>query len=133
MARSPVGQVRSRRFNAFRTRFAPDLRARLELLHLEQRENPAGTITGLVFNDVNVLYDPSTPAPTAAGQAGLPNNPYAPPGDTPIAGVTVVAFDPNGTQVGTATTGANGLYTLDTGSTTGPYRIQFLNIPPGAV
>src|SRR5687768_5166095 len=123
MARPPVGQVRRRRIDIFRPRFVPDLRTRLELLHLEARENPAGSITGLVFNDVNAnaLFDPTAAAPTASGVGT-----YQTPGDTGIAGVTVVAFNPSGTQVATTTTAANGTYTLDTGATTGPYRIQFL-------
>jgi hypothetical protein len=130
MTRSPAEQVRSRRINIFRPRFVPDLRTRLELLLLEARENPAGTITGLVFDDINAnaRFDPPTTAPTASGVGTYPVG-----GDTGIAGVTVLAFNSAGTQVAQATTAADGTYTLDTGTTTGPYRIQFVNIPPGAV
>src|SRR4051812_23431168 len=129
MARTPVRPVR-RRIDFFRTRFLPDLRSRLELLRLEARENPAGAITGLVFDDLNAnaVFDPPSAAPTASGVGTYPRA-----GDTGIAGVTVVAYGPNGAAVAQTTTAADGTYTLDTGATTGPYRIQFLNIPPGAV
>jgi hypothetical protein len=52
--------------------------------------------------------------------------------DQGLAGVTVTAYDSTNAVAGTATTGANGAYTL-TATGTGPYRLQFSNLPAGFV
>ncbi len=53
--------------------------------------------------------------------------------DNGVAGVTVTAYNAAGAVVGTATTAANGAYTIiDPGGTAAtPYRIEFTNLPPG--
>lgn len=81
----------------------------------------AGTITGRVFGDFNGngLYDTSggtSAAPTAV--------------DIGVSGVTVSAYSAAGTLAGTATTAANGTYSLAAGGT-GPYRLEFTTIPAG--
>ncbi|MBX3010759.1 MAG: hypothetical protein KF832_04595 [Caldilineaceae bacterium] len=48
--------------------------------------------------------------------------------DTGVSGVTVTAYDKNGKVVGSATSGADGTYTINpTGA--GPYRVVFSNLP----
>ncbi|CAN5605541.1 hypothetical protein BH10CHL1_BH10CHL1_03290 [soil metagenome] len=50
--------------------------------------------------------------------------------DTGVSGVTVTAYDKNGTAVGSATSAADGTYTINsTGA--GPYRVEFSNLPSG--
>lgn len=77
----------------------------------------AGSITGRVFQDYNSngAYD------TASGLNSI---------DRGVANVTVTAYDSNGTQRGTTTTNASGNYTL-TATGTGPYRLEFTNLPAG--
>src|SRR4051812_7778594 len=72
----------------------------------------SGTITGSVFHDFNAngIID-------GAGERG-------------VAGVTVTAYDPSNTVRGTATTAADGTYTLSA-TGTGPYRIEFTALPTG--
>ena len=69
----------------------------------------AGTISGTVYRDFNLN--------------GLRDS-----GEVGVAGVTVSAFDSAGASQGTATTGADGTYSLAAGGT-GPYRVEFTNIP----
>ncbi len=71
----------------------------------------AGSVTGTVFRDFN-----------SDGVQG--------PHELGVAGVTVTAYDAQGVSQGTATTGANGDYTLTAGGT-GPYRIEFTDLPEG--
>ncbi len=81
----------------------------------------AGTISGRVFQDYsgNGLYD--TSGGTAAAPLAV---------DTGVAGILVSAFDSTGAARGTTSTIADGTYSL--GATgTGPYRIEFSNIPSG--
>lgn len=81
------------------------------------RESSAGgTITGLVYIDYNMngTFDSAGVAPNYAIDSG-------------VSGVTVTAFDSSGTAQGTATTGANGTYSL-TATGTGPYRLEFTNL-----
>ncbi|NOT58821.1 MAG: hypothetical protein HOP19_01215, partial [Acidobacteria bacterium] len=84
----------------------------------------AGTISGTVYRDQNAngLQD--------AAQVGPP----ARVAETGVAGVTVTAYAaaPNspGVAAGTATTAANGTYTITTSDAgTGPYRVEFTNLP----
>lgn len=72
----------------------------------------AGTIQGTVFRDFN-----GNSQREAASEMG-------------VAGVTVTAYDAAGVVQGTTTTAANGSYNLSAGGT-GPYRIEFTNLPDG--
>ncbi|MDX2034803.1 MAG: SdrD B-like domain-containing protein [Blastocatellia bacterium] len=86
----------------------------------------SGTITGVVFQDFNgngVRDAAVTITNNGAGTIGGVN-------DRGVAGVTVTAFDAVGGVAGTATTGATGSYSL-TASGTGPYRVEFSNLPGG--
>lgn len=69
----------------------------------------AGTISGTVYRDFNLN------GARDAGEVG-------------VAGVTVTAFDGGGASQGTATSGADGTYALAANGT-GPYRVEFTNIP----
>lgn len=75
-----------------------------------------GNITGFVFVDYN-----------ADGTRNLVSTAVLPAVDTPVAGVTINAFNAAGTLIGTTTTDATGSYilstALDPGS--GPYRVEF--------
>ncbi|MEZ4707421.1 MAG: choice-of-anchor E domain-containing protein [Caldilineaceae bacterium] len=52
--------------------------------------------------------------------------------DIGVQGVIVTAYDPNGNVVGTAqVTDADGLYTIQTGGVSGPFRVVFTNLPDG--
>ncbi|MGE0877872.1 MAG: SdrD B-like domain-containing protein [Acidimicrobiia bacterium] len=70
-----------------------------------------GTVSGVAFRDYN--------------GNGTRNN-----GEPGESGIGVRAIDADGDQVGTATTAANGTYTLNvTGATSAQLRIEFVNIP----
>jgi hypothetical protein len=77
----------------------------------------AATLTGRVFQDFNGsgTYD------TATGLNSI---------DTGIANVIVSAYDGAGVLRGTATSAASGTYSLNA-TGTGPYRLEFTNIPAG--
>lgn len=81
----------------------------------------AGTISGRVFQDFNAngVYD------TSGGTAA---NPTAT--DVGIQNVTVTAYDSSGAARGTTTSGTGGIYNLSA-TGTGPYRIEFTNLPAG--
>ena len=81
----------------------------------------AGSITGRVFQDFNGngVYENGT---------GITSLPIAV--DTGVAGVVVTAYDRFGINRGSTTTNANGTYSL-TASGTGPYRLEFTQIPTG--
>ena len=86
----------------------------------------AGTMTGRVFQDFNGngTYETTTTiANNGAGTVGVAI-------DRGVAGVTVTAYDPAGVSRGTATTAADGTYTL-AATGTGPYRIEFTTLPSG--
>ena len=92
--------------------------AGLSLLLHPQEAKAAGTISGVAFLDFN--------------QDGLNNqtaSPSLPAVDQGVAGVQVRAYDSAGTQQGSATTGANGTYSLSA-TGTGPYRVEF-TVPAG--
>lgn len=81
----------------------------------------AGTIMGRVFQDHNSNGLFETGGGTSAQPAAV---------DSGVAGVTVSAYDAAGVLRGTATTAANGTYSLAaTGS--GPYRVEFTGLPAG--
>ncbi|HZS05023.1 MAG TPA: C25 family cysteine peptidase [Blastocatellia bacterium] len=79
----------------------------------------SGTITGTVYLDYNMNG--------ARNTTGTSPN-YAV--DSGVQGVTVTAYDASGVSVGTATTGSSGTYSLSA-TGTGPYRIEFTNLPSG--
>lgn len=86
----------------------------------------AGTISGVVFQD----FDSDGTRDTTST---IPNNGAGAVGtavDIGVAGVTVTAFDRTGTVAGTATSDATGNYSL-AASGTGPYRVEFTNLPTG--
>jgi len=86
----------------------------------------AGTITGRVFQDFNGngTYDTTTTIPNDGfGTIGVAI-------DRGVAGVTVSAFDAGGAARGTATTIADGTYSL-AATGTGPYRLEFTTLPTG--
>jgi len=72
-------------------------------------------ITGKAFSDYN-----SDGLITANGTVN----------DTGVQSVTVTIYDRNGTVAGTTTTDASGLYTI-TPSLSGPWRVEFSNLPAG--
>jgi hypothetical protein len=100
---------------------------RLQIDCLEDRNLLSGVITGLVFEDFNSngVFETSRTIANDSGQGavGLAI-------DRGIGGVTITACDSAGRMQGTATTLANGTYTLNAIGT-GPYRIEFTNIPAG--
>ncbi|WP_435748394.1 SdrD B-like domain-containing protein [Microbacterium sp. PMB16] len=78
-----------------------------------------GTVVGSVYQDFN---DSGT-RDAASGEFG---------GDTGVAGVRVTATDSTGAVRGTATTAANGNYTLTvTGAATAALRVEFTTLPTG--
>lgn len=81
----------------------------------------AGTISGRVFQDFNAdgVFDNS--GGTAAAPLAV---------DTGVANVTVTAYDPGGNSQGSAVTNGSGIYSLVAGGT-GPYRLEFTNLPSG--
>ncbi|MGH9842240.1 MAG: SdrD B-like domain-containing protein, partial [Blastocatellia bacterium] len=86
----------------------------------------SGTITGVVFQDYNAngARDVGTTITNnGQGTIGLAS-------DRGIQGVTVTAYDGSGAVTGSATTDGAGAYTL-TATGTGPYRIEFSNLPAG--
>jgi uncharacterized repeat protein (TIGR01451 family) len=83
------------------------------------KRNLAAAINGTVFRDWNGngKQDPAT-------SVRIP--------EIGIGGVTVTAFDTSGASVGTATTAADGTYSLNTNDAgNGPYRVEFTNLPAG--
>jgi hypothetical protein len=90
----------------------------------------SGTISGIVFQDFNGngTFEASA---TIANSSGTGTVGTAI--DSGVAGVEVRAYDSSGnnaTTGGFVTTGANGNYSL-IATGTGPYRIEFTNIPAG--
>jgi hypothetical protein len=86
----------------------------------------AGVITGTVFQDYNANGARDT-------TTTIPNSGFGTTGaavDRGVGGITVTAYDAGGAVVGAATTAADGTYTLNAAGT-GPYRIEFTNLPAG--
>ncbi len=86
---------------------------------LINQSQASGVITGTVYLDYNMngVNNVSGAAPNYAIDSG-------------IAGITVTAYDGAGVARGTAISLVNGTYTLNALGT-GPYRIEFTNIPAG--
>ena len=99
---------------------------KLDLLQLEDRLVPAGQITGQVFLDFNSngLLDTSGTLPNDGGGT------YTRQTDQGVGGVVVRAFDAANAVQGSATTAADGTYTL-AATGTGGYRLEFSNVPAG--
>ena len=85
------------------------------------RAQAAGLISGRVFQDFNDNGNYDTGGGTAAVPVAV---------DTGVQNVTVTAYDSVGTAQGTATTASDGTYTLSAGGS-GPYRLEFTNLPSG--
>lgn len=86
----------------------------------------AGTISGTVFQDYNgngTRDTNSTASNLGGGTVGLAV-------DRGLGGVTVTAYTSAGAVAGTASTAADGSYTLNA-SGTGPYRVEFSGFPAG--
>jgi protocatechuate 3,4-dioxygenase beta subunit len=81
----------------------------------------------VVFEDFNAngVRDVSGTTPNASG-SGATGTAV----DGGLAGVAVTAYDSAGQVAGTATTAADGTYTLNA-TGTGPYRLEFTNLPAG--
>ncbi len=96
------------------------------LMATEWRPRASGTITGVVFEDFNGngTRDTTTTVPSAG--AGTTRMAV----DRGWAGITVSVFDSAGAPQGSTTTGATGAYSL-AATGTGPYRIEFTNLPAG--
>lgn len=95
-----------------------------------QKETPqeelTGAISGTVFQDFNgngVFNTNTNITNDGSGTIGVAI-------DRGVSGVTVSAYDAAGVLRGTAATGSNGVYNL-TAAGTGPYRIEFTNLPTG--
>ncbi|MBN9521577.1 FG-GAP repeat protein [bacterium] len=102
-------------------------RCRPALEWLEDRTLPAGVITGVVYQDFNAngVRDVGASLPTVSGSGTA-----ALAVDRGLGGVAVTAVDDGGVVRGTATTVADGTYTL-TAAGFGPYRIEFTGLPAG--
>ncbi|MFO0807782.1 MAG: SdrD B-like domain-containing protein [Gemmataceae bacterium] len=102
-------------------------RPRLDVEVLEGRHLPAGTITGLAFQDFNAngVFDTTATVANASGVGSVGGAV-----DRGLNGVTVTAYDAANVVRGTATTATNGTYSL-AASGTGPYRIEFTGLPTG--
>ncbi len=114
--------------------------SQLHMLRLEERAVPATTFSGVVFLDTNAngRFDAvpvtinnvgagTTTLATETGYSGL-NQPWDPVSSR--VPVVVRAFDATNVLGGTATTGMDGTYTLTVGAS-GPYRLEFSNLPTG--
>ncbi|CAN5272031.1 hypothetical protein BH10ACI1_BH10ACI1_05620 [soil metagenome] len=89
-------------------------------------QQAAGTISGRVFQDFNGngTYDTTaTITNDGVGTVGVAI-------DLGVSGITVSAYDSAGVLRGTATTIADGTYSVAAAGT-GPYRIEFTNLPTG--
>lgn len=83
------------------------------------KTHATGTISGRVFQDYNSNgnYDTSGTSPNLAI-------------DTGIAAVTITVYDSGGNARGTTVSATNGTYSL-VANGTGPYRVEFTNLPSG--
>ena len=94
----------------------------LSLVPATSAQAAAGNVSGTVFRDYNANGRMDT---GAAALTGIAN-------DTGLAGVTVTAYDNLNASVGTATSAADGTYTIaTTGAATTALRIEFTGLPAG--
>jgi uncharacterized repeat protein (TIGR01451 family) len=85
------------------------------------------TINGTVFEDFNNngVQDTTTAiSNSGAGTVGVAV-------DRGVAGVTVTAFDVNGNNVGSTTSGSTGAYSLFIATPDGPFRLEYSTLPAG--
>ncbi len=86
----------------------------------------AGAITGTVYQD----YNANGRRDTAATITNVGGGQHPVAFDRGVSGITVTAYAANGSEAGSATTGADGTYTVNA-SGSGPYRLEFTNLPAG--
>ena len=86
-----------------------------------------GTISGVVFQD----YNSNGVQDTAALIMNIGNGSVGVAVDRGVPGVTVTAYTSAGAVAGSAVTGSDGTYSINTAGSTGPYRVEFTNIPAG--
>lgn len=72
----------------------------------------AQTVSGTIFRDTDASGSKSTT-------------------ELPVQGITISAYAPNGTLAGTATSAANGNYTISGLTAAVMYRVEFTNLPSG--
>ena len=128
MTSADLSQRRAKKLVRHASLKSPNRKARLDVSQLEDRLQPSGTITGQAFLDYNAngKFDPAETIPNRSqGTIGLGS-------DFGFAGVSVTAFDAANNQYGPFTTDAAGNFTLTAGGT-GPYRVEFTNLPAGIV
>ena len=86
----------------------------------------AGVITGTVYQD----YNANGRRDTAATITNVGGGEHPVAFDRGVSGITVTAYAANGSEAGSTTTGADGTYTVNA-SGSGPYRLEFTNLPAG--
>ncbi len=86
----------------------------------------AGAITGTIYQD----YNANGRRDTAATIANVGGGQHPVAFDRGVSGITVTAYAADGNSAGSATTGADGTYTVNA-SGSGPYRLEFTNLPAG--
>lgn len=85
------------------------------------------TINGAVFEDFNNNGVQDTTTAISNSGAGTVSVAV----DRGVAGVTVTAFDINGNNVGSTTSGATGTYSLFIATPDGPFRLEYSTLPAG--
>lgn len=86
-----------------------------------------GTISGNVFQDYN--YNGARDAAAVVVNNG--SGTISTASDRGVAGVTVTAYTATGAVAGSGVSDANGNYSINTGGSTGPYRVEFTTLPAG--
>jgi uncharacterized repeat protein (TIGR01451 family) len=86
-----------------------------------------GTISGIVFQDYNYNGARDTAAVIVNNGQGTIEVAF----DRGVQGITVTAYTPAGAVAGSAVTDASGNYSINTGGSTGPYRVEFTGLPAG--
>ena len=110
------------RFWAARLLAPPVARTVLGVHPLEARDNPAGTYTGVAFQDFNA--NGVRDLTQTLANKGQTTTTVSAAVDQGVAGVTVTAYTGVNTVAGTTVTDSAGAYTL-TPTGAGPYRIAF--------
>ncbi|NOT62607.1 MAG: hypothetical protein HOP19_20570, partial [Acidobacteria bacterium] len=94
--------------------------------HTANTADVAGVITGVVYQD----YNANGRRDTAATITNSDGSQLSVAFDRGVAGVIVTAYAANGSEAGSTATGADGSYSLNA-SGSGPYRVEFTNLPAG--
>ncbi len=99
------------------------------LFGIEARTRGAatGTISGNVFQDYNYNGARDTAAVIVNNGEGTIGVAV----DRGVQGITVTAYTSSGAVAGSAVTDASGNYSINTAGSTGPYRVEFTNLPAG--